>query len=45
MTIEGGAVSVRGQEVASGRVLGAVELERRLDEQRERVDEALADFV
>jgi uncharacterized membrane-anchored protein len=45
VTIEGGAVSVRGQEVASGRVLGAVELERRLDEQRERVDEALADFA
>ncbi len=45
VTIEGGSVSVRGQEVASGRVLGAVELERRLDEQRERVDEALADFA
>ncbi|HVC07959.1 MAG TPA: putative cytokinetic ring protein SteA [Solirubrobacterales bacterium] len=44
-TVEGGAVSVRGNEVASGRVLGAVELERRLDEQRARVDEALADFA
>jgi uncharacterized membrane-anchored protein len=45
VTVEGGAVSVRGQEVLSGRVLGVIELERRLDEQRERVDEALSDFV
>jgi uncharacterized membrane-anchored protein len=45
VTIEGGTVRVQGQEVLSGRVLGVVELERRLDEQRERVDEALADFV
>jgi len=45
VTIEGGTVRVQGQEVLSGRVLGAVELERRLDEQHERVDEALADFV
>ena len=46
MTIEGGAVSVRR---AGGRCAGAcsasVELERQLDEQRERVDEALADFA
>ncbi len=45
VTIEGGTVRVPGQEVLSGRVLGVVELERRLDEQRERVDEALFDFV
>ncbi len=43
--IEDGVVRVGGQEVASGRMLGAVELERRLDDQRERVNEALADFV
>jgi uncharacterized membrane-anchored protein len=45
VTIEGGTVRVRGQEVLSGRVLRVVELEHRLDEQHERVDEALADFV
>ncbi len=45
VTIEGGAVSVMGREVARGQVLGAVELERRLDEQRARIDEALADFA
>jgi uncharacterized membrane-anchored protein len=45
VTIEGGTVSVMGREVARGRVLGAVELERRLDEQRARIDEALADFA
>jgi len=45
VTIEGGTVRVQGQEVLSGRVLGVVELERRLDEQRERVNEALTDFV
>ena len=45
MTIDGGTVSLKGREVASGRVLGAVELERRLDEQRARIDEALADFA
>jgi uncharacterized membrane-anchored protein len=45
VTVEGGAVRVRGQEVLSGRMLGVVELERRLDEQRERVNEALADFA
>ena len=43
--IEGGAVSVSGEEVLRGRPLGADELERRFDEQRERVDEALADFA
>jgi uncharacterized membrane-anchored protein len=45
VAIEGGTVRVQGQEVLSGQVLGVVELERRLDEQRERLDEALADFV
>ena len=45
MRIEGGVVRVGGREVARGHVLGAIELERRLDEQRARVDEALADFA
>jgi uncharacterized membrane-anchored protein len=45
VTIEGGAVRVGGREVATGRVLDVEELEHRLDEQRERVDEALAGFV
>ncbi|MGA8746383.1 MAG: putative cytokinetic ring protein SteA [Solirubrobacterales bacterium] len=45
VTVERGSVSVRGKEVASGRLLDAVELERRLDEQRARIDEALADFA
>ena len=45
VTIEDGAISVDGAEVLRGRMLGVVDLERRLDEQHERVDEALADFV
>ncbi len=45
LRIEGSTVSVRGEPVLSGLVLGAVELERQLDEQRERVDEALAEFA
>jgi uncharacterized membrane-anchored protein len=43
--IEGDAVSVNGEEVMRGRPLGVEELERRFDEQRERVDEALAEFA
>jgi uncharacterized membrane-anchored protein len=43
--IEGGVVSVAGEEVLRGRLLGVEELERRFDEQRERVDEALAEFA
>ena len=45
VTISGGVVSAGGREVATGRVLDVEELERRLDEQRDRVDDALADFV
>ena len=45
VTVAGGAVSIGGREVLRGRVQGAAELERRLDQQRERVDEALASFV
>ena len=45
VTIEGGAVSVGGSEVLRGRVLDIVGLERQLEEQRERIDEALAEFA
>ncbi|HEY5977478.1 MAG TPA: putative cytokinetic ring protein SteA [Solirubrobacterales bacterium] len=45
IAIAGGTVSARGEVVARGRVLDADALERQLDEQRERVDEALAEFA
>jgi uncharacterized membrane-anchored protein len=45
VTIEGGAVSVDGDEVLRGRVLDIVGLEHQLEEQRERIDEALAEFA
>jgi len=44
-TVAAGAVSVGGRELLRGRELDAVELERQLDEQRARVDEALAEFA
>ncbi len=43
--IDGGAVTVADREVLRGRVLGAEELERQLEQQRERIDEALAEFA
>ncbi len=43
--IDGGAVLRGEHEVVRGRVLGVIELERQLDQQRERVDEALAEFA
>lgn len=45
VAIAAGAVTAGEREVLRGRVLGAEELELRLAEQRERVDEALADFA
>ncbi len=46
LRIEGGAIfGARGEEILHGRVLDAADLERQLDLQRERVDEALADFA
>jgi uncharacterized membrane-anchored protein len=45
VTIAAGAVSADGRELLRGRVLDAAELEGRLAEQRERVDEALAEFA
>lgn len=45
VTVDGEAVIAGGRELLRGRRLGAAELERRLAEQRERVDEALAEFA
>jgi uncharacterized membrane-anchored protein len=45
VTIDGEAVSAGGRELLRGRRRGAAELEQRLAEQRERVDEALAEFA
>ena len=43
--IEGGAIFVGDEEVARGRVLEVVELEREMQEHRARIDEALAEFA
>ncbi|HEV7616129.1 MAG TPA: putative cytokinetic ring protein SteA [Solirubrobacterales bacterium] len=43
--VEGGTVKIADQEVLRGRILGAAELELQLEEQRERIDEALAEFA
>jgi uncharacterized membrane-anchored protein len=45
LRIDGGAVSVGGQEVLQGLELGVADLESQLEEQRERIDEALAEFA
>ena len=45
VTIADGVVLVGKREVLRGRVLGVEELERRRDEQLQRVDEALAEFA
>jgi uncharacterized membrane-anchored protein len=45
VTIVAGTVSSGGREVLHGRPLDVAELESRLDEQRERIDEALAEFA
>jgi uncharacterized membrane-anchored protein len=45
LRIEGGAVRADGGAVLHGKVLDAIALERQLDRQRERVDEALAEFA
>jgi uncharacterized membrane-anchored protein len=45
VTIDGACVLIEGREVLQWRLLGAVELEQQLDEQRARLDEALADFA
>jgi uncharacterized membrane-anchored protein len=45
LTIRAGAVSAGERELLRGQPLGVEELERRFEEQRERVDEALAEFA
>jgi uncharacterized membrane-anchored protein len=45
VTVADGAVLAGDQEVLRGCVLGVAELEIQLEEQRERVDEALAEFA
>ncbi len=45
VTVEGGTVRIGERVLLRGEVLGVEELERRFDEQRERVDEALAAFA
>jgi uncharacterized membrane-anchored protein len=43
--IDGGTILVDDREVLRGRVLGVADLELHLQEQRERIDEALAEFA
>ncbi len=45
LTIRGGAVAAGERELLRGHRLGVEELERRFEQQRERVDEALAEFA
>ena len=45
ITLDGGSVRVADREVLHGRVLSEPELELQLVEQRQRIDEALAEFA
>jgi uncharacterized membrane-anchored protein len=45
LTVDGGTVRIADQEVLRGRVLTEPELELELVEQRQRIDEALAEFA
>jgi uncharacterized membrane-anchored protein len=45
LRIDGGTVSVGDREILRGRVLEVAELERELQEHRDRIDEALAEFA
>ena len=45
LTIDGGSVRIADREVLRGRVLSEPELELQLVEQRQRIDEALAEFA
>jgi len=45
VVVDGGTVRVADQEVLRGRVLEVAELERQLQEQRQRIDAALAEFA
>jgi uncharacterized membrane-anchored protein len=43
--LAGGTVRRKGEDLLTGRVLGVAELEIQLEEQRERIDEVLAEFA
>jgi uncharacterized membrane-anchored protein len=43
--VSGGAIFVGDEEVAQGRRLGVAELEREMQEHRQRIDEALGEFA
>jgi uncharacterized membrane-anchored protein len=45
LRIDGGTVMIADREVLRGRVLEVAELERQLEEHRDRIDEALAEFA
>jgi uncharacterized membrane-anchored protein len=45
LTVRGGAIAAGQQELLRGHPLGVEELERRFEQQRERVDQALAEFA
>ena len=45
IVVDGGTVRIGDQEVLRGRVLEVAELEAQLQEQRQRIDEALAEFA
>jgi uncharacterized membrane-anchored protein len=45
LRLDGGTVSIGDREVLRGRVLGTAELELQMEQQRERIDEALAEFA
>ncbi|HEV7564239.1 MAG TPA: putative cytokinetic ring protein SteA [Solirubrobacterales bacterium] len=45
LVVDGGAVRIADEEVIRGRVLSEAELELQLHEQRQRIDEALAEFA
>jgi uncharacterized membrane-anchored protein len=45
LSLDGGRISVAGEQLAEGRRLEADELARELDQQRRRIDQALHDFT
>lgn len=45
VTVDGGTVAAGERQLVSGQALDVPELERRFEQQRERVDEALAEFA
>jgi uncharacterized membrane-anchored protein len=45
LRIAGGAIYVGDEEIGQGRVLGVAELERQMQEHRDRIDQALGEFA